>query len=729
MRASNIFAEPIGTDAPPGQITRRDDHPVPRLGITGTGPFETNKFYGSFHLGQQTSPTFLHPYSVAWARGKGASASWGLTVSHVSADQRIYGQNNDVTGAARYYINPVGIQAVVISAQELGPDTVLTTDQLTDSSVRVNLSPGGQAEPTIQFPLVQGSAFITAIYNGGTPLFQTGLYFSTVTRSTKQPKHGITKYKLHLEDGSTWLLYAKHTQGDPLDLDVVNNGLAQSKKPFYGYVQVAKDPGNGESVYDAASGAYATSTSLTGSVDGSTGTYSFNFQKEGLKNVTLAMYALPHHLSSFDDATRARTTEIKLQTTTKGLATAVLADTWTMVENDLPVDMGFLPWVPEVGSVGTISEDTKNYIHNIARQEISQNMIQQSDQNSMYFSGKALAKFAQILLAIHDMLGDQELTHAGLEKLKEAFARFAQNKQQFPLVYESAWGGVVSSASYQTGDAGVDFGNTYYNDHHFHYGYHILAAAIIGHLDHSWIAENKDYVNTLVRDVANPSPKDTYFPVFRSFDWYHGHSWAHGLYDALDGKNQESSSEDTMHAYALKMWGTVSGDQNLAARSNLMLAIQARSLQAYYLYTKSNTVQPENFIGNKVAGILFENKVDHTTFFGANIEYIQGIHMMPLLPQTPLIRTKEFVAEEWETYFSNGRADAVDGGWKGILYANLATIDPRGAYAFFSQPNFDPGWLDGGASLTWYLCYSAGKCFSHFLTFTPFVDPTPFPRP
>ena len=128
------------------------------------------------------------------------------------------------------------------------------------------------------------------------------------------------------------------------------------------------------------------------------------------------------------------------------------------------------------------------------------------------------------------------------------------------------WGGIVSSASYDSGNSGDDFGNTYYNDHHFHFGYHILAAAMIGYMDPSWVEANRDYVDALVRDVANPSKEDTYFPQWRSFDWYHGHSWAHGLYASFDGKDQESSSEDMMHAYALKMWGMVSQNTNLAAR-------------------------------------------------------------------------------------------------------------------------------------------------------------------
>lgn len=99
-----------------------------------------------------------------------------------------------------------------------------------------------------------------------------------------------------------------------------------------------------------------------------------------------------------------------------------------------------------------------------------------------------------------------------------------------------AWGGVVSSASYTTGSDGVDFGNTYYNDHHFHWGYFVLTAAVIGYIDPEWARENKGYVDMLVRDYANPSAKDKYFPEHRSFDWYHGHSWAHGLYASMDGK-------------------------------------------------------------------------------------------------------------------------------------------------------------------------------------------------
>jgi len=83
---------------------------------------------------------------------------------------------------------------------------------------------------------------------------------------------------------------------------------------------------------------------------------------------------------------------------------------------------------------------------------------------------------------------------------------------------------------------------------------------------------------------------------------------------------------------------------------------------------------------------------------GLNPEYTQGIHMIPLNPSSAFIRTRNFVNEEWSTYFSNGRIDQIDGGWRGLLYSNLAIIDPQTSYNFFNQDNFEPTWLDGGAS-------------------------------
>ena len=189
---------------------------------------------------------------------------------------------------------------------------------------------------------------------------------------------------------------------------------------------------------------------------------------------------------------------------------------------------------------------------------------------------------------------------------------------------------------------------------------------------------------------------------------YHGHSWAKGLFPSSDGKDQESTSEDAFFSYALKLWGRVTNDTAMEARGNLMLAIQKRSFRNYFLLESDNGNQPENFVANKVTGILFENKVDHTTYFGNRTEFVQGIHMIPINPSSAYTRDQGFVREEWERYFSGGRVDNVEGGWRGILYGNLAIIDPKASYNWVSGPDFNPIYLDDGATRTWYLAYAAG---------------------
>jgi endo-1,3(4)-beta-glucanase len=104
---------------------------------------------------------------------------------------------------------------------------------------------------------------------------------------------------------------------------------------------------------------------------------------------------------------------------------------------------------------------------------------------------------------------------------------------------------------------------------------------------------------------------------------------------------------------------------------------------------------------------MFEGKIDHTTYFGVTNDLIEGIHMIPISPVSALTRTKTFVQQEWTTYFDNGRVDQTSPGWNSILYANLALIDPTTAYNYFAQSNFNMANLDGGASRTWYLAFTA----------------------
>ena len=575
-----------------------------------TGPVPTNKFYANVFLGSQTCPTFTHPYSVSWSKGGGDSPSYGMVVSNIDADKLALGEpNNSLPGSpVRYYINPVGIKSIILSAVEFGESTVLTTDKPLAFSAHVHLQPQAGSQAKVTFPLVQGMGYVTGIYRGLQPAIESRVFFRGV-ESAASPREGIFKYRATLEDGKIWLVYVTPDNGANPNLQLVSNGLLRGPAGFNGTIQVAKNPSSStEAFYDGSAGVYATEGTVSGSVSSadSTGTYNLSWKKAG-KNVDatpLLMFALPHHVQSFDSSTSDRKTPITLRTTTKGMATGVVGESWTMVEPNLPKEMGFAPWSSASGSVGELSPAALQVIRGAAPSELSQDMLTQTDLDSMYFSGKALSKFATLVYTIHELARDPSMAANALATLKTCFARFVDNTQKYPLVYDDVWKGVVSSGTYETGDSGLDFGNTYYNDHHFHFGYFVHAAAVIGHVDPSWVNPNKEWVNMLIRDAANSIATDESFPFSRGFDWYHGHSWAKGLFESLDGKDEESTSEDTMFAYAIKMWGKITGDASMEARGNLMLGILARTLDNYFLMSSTNTNQPPQFIDNKVTGIV-----------------------------------------------------------------------------------------------------------------------------
>lgn len=90
---------------------------------------------------------------------------------------------------------------------------------------------------------------------------------------------------------------------------------------------------------------------------------------------------------------------------------------------------------------------------------------------------------------------------------------------------------------------GYNFGNGFYNDHHFHYGYFIYSAAVLAKYRPSWEKQWRPQLLALIRDYANPSTADGFFPLTRHKDWFMGFSWAGGIKFEPLGRNQESVSE------------------------------------------------------------------------------------------------------------------------------------------------------------------------------------------
>jgi len=713
-----LFSRPISVDSPPALFPRRDGHPVQPKGVSSARPIQTNKFYSNLYLGSQGQGVWTLPY-VVWVDKN--PLSWGLSISHTEARQLAFGP--DGADPPQFFISPLGIKSLSFGATEFNADSTITTAQHQEYSVELSLHANrgvfGTETKKITSNLVLGMGFVTGRYYDLVPVLNSGVMFFKFEKCVS-PRPGINKWKATLEDRTVWFIYVCPEGRPSVNLKLESNSRIVGDSSFTGYIQIAKAPNAAaEPTIDSTAGAFPLATILTANyiIEDNAASYQLTHIKYGSNSAgALLMYALPHHIASFETSitTRCVAPDIKLQTPTKGSATAVIANQWRFTEAGLPSK--YATWLPNDG-YGLSDPSISSVIDAALRKEIQQDFVNRSNIDSMYFAGKALAKYAQLVLVACDIIGDKELARTSLEKLKAAVDRFATNKQRYGLVYETTWKGIVSDAMFKTGDQMADFGNGNYNDHHFHYGYHIYAAAVIGHIEMvlggrlDWAERNKGWVNTMIRDVANPSDKDPYFPVSRCFDWWHGHSWAKGVFESGDGKDQESTSEDYNYAYAQRLWGLITGDRAMEGRALLMLSIMKRSFNTYFLLGDENTVQPPPFIKNKVTGILFENKIDHATYFGLNEEYIHGIHMLPITPVSPYIRQPAFCRQEWARKFHN-KTGSINSGWKGVLYANAALFEPKESWKFFAHSGFQDMWLDDGATRTWYLVMAAGRsCF------------------
>jgi endo-1,3(4)-beta-glucanase len=328
---------------------------------------------------------------VSWSKGAGNALSWGLAVSHIERSQLAWASGDP----PEYFVNPTGLQSMILSAAELSGSTTLTTDTLEAFSANVNLAPSRGADPLISFPLVQGMGFATGLYNGATPYVESGIFFRTLTY-VGQVNYVTYKYRIVLEDSTNWLLYATPTGslGAP-PFTLQNSTLIEGPADFHGTIQVAKNPANtsGEASYDASAGSYAVTATISGLIENGSGSYTLAWTKGGIQNQTLIMFGLPHHVESFDSTTSGGLTDIELETTTKGMAKAVGRDQFTMVESNLPSDIGFAPWMPGTdgasGSQGnTLPRAAISAINSAGAVELNEDMNAQTILNSMYYSGK-----------------------------------------------------------------------------------------------------------------------------------------------------------------------------------------------------------------------------------------------------------------------------------------------------------------------------------------------------
>jgi endoglucanase Acf2 len=271
------------------------------------------------------------------------------------------------------------------------------------------------------------------------------------------------------------------------------------------------------------------------------------------------------------------------------------------------------------------------------------------------------------------------LVKAQLEKWFTA----AQGDVAFVFYYHKPWSTMLGYPAGHSQDSNI-------NDHNFHWGYFINAAALIAEADSDWLAKWGPIVDLLVRDVASINRDDDMFPYLRAFSPYCGHCWANGLASLSLGNDQESTSESMMCHAAIMQWAAIRGDKALLEACQWMFATELSAIQAYWFDTRDD-VLPADFT-SVLASRVFGNSFDDENFWGGGIAGSYGIQVYPVqASSTYLVDDKTYANKLWNSMCSRTgilSGELNDNIWYDAWTQYLAMISPADAVAFYkSAPN------------------------------------------
>ena len=309
--------------------------------------------------------------------------------------------------------------------------------------------------------------------------------------------------------------------------------------------------------------------------------------------------------------------------------------------------------------------------------------------NGPYWQGKGLQRITKLLDVIEQQ-GDAAGREQLLKLLKtriESWFNGESGKTYFHLNQ-----GLGTVAAYPEEYFSVE----QMNDHHFHYGYWIRAAAEIALRDPAWAAKDQwgGMVELLIADIATPRRGGADFPFLRTFDPYEGHSWASGVGLGPYGNNQESSSE-AINAWAgLILWAEVTGNRELRDLGIYLYTTEIEAINHYWLDIHRQVLPSE--YKNVEVSMVFGGKIAHNTWWTDEPRQIKGINLLPITTaSTYLGRDPAYVKRnlgalkgEMDLYATHGKkpinpppADI----WQDIFAKYMALADPTEGLSMWNR--------------------------------------------
>lgn len=511
-----------------------------------------------------------------------------------------------------------------------------------------------KGDASLETTFGHGSPYVFCRYRGGGPL----LTFVEMPRiwagTADQPVLGVTvrghHYGLFGASGSTW---------SGLDGKVFTN--SPGEKDHFSIALLPDDKPETLERFKRHAHHHVTDSKVEYDITGGTvrATHSFETRAmEGTGEGTLfALY--PHHW--------------------KYLKTPLAGGSYASVRGEMKLaeGTGFITEVPVQGVLPMLPiEGVRDRERLLAylREEAARKPHHFAD---TYWEGKHLGRLTT-LAGIAEVAGATDLHKGFINEIRRRLENWftASPGETAPLFYYNAtWGSLIGSIPSYGSDMPL-------NDHHFHYGYFIRAAAEVARLDPPWAKKWGPMVELLIRDIASPDRADPMFPHIRCFDSYAGHSWASGDANFADGNNQESSSESMNAWYGLMLWGAATGNERIRDLGTALYNTERTAIEEYWFDVEATNF-PKDF-PNVALGMVWGGKGAFATWFSADIDCIHGINWLPFTPASLYMgRHPDYVRKNHDRIVAKrpgGRN--YNNGWGDLVVMFHALAEPAAAAAY-----------------------------------------------
>ncbi|PRP82665.1 glycoside hydrolase family 81 protein [Planoprotostelium fungivorum] len=679
--------DPISIQQPASPQTAQSYHP-PSVWYQDfpNGPYPTNMWFSSSGVDTGESPA-AGPYPYQYQQ---TNTSIKIALPH----ERVF----DGTSLRTYMNTELALGAAEFTANDKKYHKVQYWDELALHTQWYN------GATTMSPLMVQGAAYFTVQYNAATVTVtrdsnRNFLTLNGQTLSNTPVTVTGTKFQFNNTQGSTWLIYALDNKSITFS---ATSTVFQATSQWTGILRFAfynvSVPAQ-KQTYDAHYASYPTAVNITSSVSGDTATVSYNFVAAGDSNVPLLMMTLPHQR----DVLQSPGVDGSVQfLNTKGYFKSVIGNTWTL-QLDLPTITWRAPRSPEPSCVSLLEE---TLAYDIANSAVPM-------PNDVYFWGGSVARIARMAV-IADELNRPDLVQQAVTKVKaslEPHYNHSVCSGCVKLGYDVEWFGIIALDGLS--DPNAEFGNSYYNDHHFHYGYFLFAFSVISKFDPTYMDSHNWLPQALARDFANPSKNDPYFPKARMFDFYHGHSWASGIGYGGGDRNEESTSEAVNSYYSLSLYGLVTGNNDLYNWGRIILAQEIISAKRYWhIYTPENDPHPndptypadQSFNLHHLATFAEVNSGSGSsagawTWFGAQASYVSGIEMLPFTPISELLVDPVWAKSVYDRYIGTG--EEVGDSWVVTMLLGRSTYDNTNSFKA-QQKISDYGSGNSASNALWF---------------------------